>query len=154
MSVPLILRDEPFTTPTPVDLPEGVTTATEFSEAVTMADLPSIFDAGYTGLAAAGPIGPGYAIYSGIPDGWFDLEIGFPVAAVPDGFTASTFPAGKAIALSHLGGYDGLGETWQRLIDDFGARDLGEPRLIAEIYVTDPSVTAAAELRTDLLVAY
>lgn len=154
MSVPLILRDEPFTAPTPVDLPEGVATVTEFSEAVTMADLPSIFDAGFTGLAAAGPIGPGYAVYSGKPTGLFDLEIGFPVAAVPDGFTASTFPAGKAIALSHLGGFESLGQSWQQLIDDFEARELGQPRLIAEVYLTDPSVTPAAELRTDLFVAY
>ncbi|MEZ5210417.1 MULTISPECIES: GyrI-like domain-containing protein [unclassified Gordonia (in: high G+C Gram-positive bacteria)] len=154
MNVPLILRDEPFTEPTEVTLPEGVVTVNEFSEAVSLADLPAIFDAGYSSLAEAGPIGPGYALYSGPPSGWFDLEIGFPVAAAPAGFTAGTFPAGRALALSHVGPYDTLGDSWGSLMESFAARDLGEPRLIAEVYATDPSVTPAADLRTDLFVLY
>lgn len=167
MSIPLILRDEPFTEPTPVDLPEGVATVSEFSEAVSLADLPGIFDAGYSALAAAGPAGPGYALYSGPPTGWFDLEIGFPIAVAPSrsdspapppaplaGFTTGNFPSGPALAFSHLGPYDALGDSWGRLMQDFADRELGAPRLIAEVYITDPSVTPAAELRTDLFVLY
>lgn len=153
MNVPLILRDEPFTEPTPVELPETLTVA-EFAESVTLADLPSIFDAGYTKLAAAAPIGPGYALYSGPPLGTFDLEIGFPVAVVPDGFDAGTFPVGRALAFSHLGGYESLGDSWGRLMEHFGASELGEVKFIAEVYTTDPSVTPAADLRTDLFVIY
>ncbi|MFC0316645.1 GyrI-like domain-containing protein [Gordonia phosphorivorans] len=153
MNVPLILRDEPFTEPTPVELPETLTVA-EFAESVTLADLPSIFDAGYTELAAAAPIGPGYALYSGPPLGTFDLEIGFPVAVVPDGFDAGTFPVGRALAFSHLGGYESLGASWGRLMEHFGASELGEVKFIAEVYTTDPSVTPAADLRTDLFVIY
>ncbi|AVM01757.1 AraC family transcriptional regulator [Gordonia iterans] len=154
MSIPLILRDEPFTAPTEVELPEGVPTVTEFAEAITLADLPSVFDAGFSALAPAGPIGPGYALYSGPPSGAFDLEIGFPVAAAPDGFTAGTFPSGRALALSHLGSYDGLGDSWGRLMTEFADRGLGEAKLIGEVYVTDPSVTPGTELRTDLFVVY
>lgn len=160
MNVPLILREEPFTEPTPIAVPEGITTVTEFAESATMADLPSIFDAGYRLLAKAGPIGPGYAVYDGDPHGAFDLEIGFPVAAGsvdPDpaagsGFTAGTFPAGNAVALTHLGAYDTLPTTWGRLMQYVSDLQAGKPRLIAEIYVSDPSVTGAPDLRTDLLV--
>ncbi len=155
MGIPLILRDEPFTEPTPIEVPEGVATVSEFSEAVTMNDLPALFDAGFSSLAQAGPAGPGYALYSGPPHGWFDLEIGFPVtAAPPEHFTTGTFPSGKALALTHLGGYDSLSDSWTRLTTDFADRELGEPRLIAEIYVSDPSVTAPADQRTDLLLFY
>lgn len=162
MNVPLILRDEPFTEPTPIAVPADIATVTEFSEAATLADLPSIFDSGYALLATAGPIGPGYAIYAGDPRGVFDLEIGFPVAAGsidPDpesggAFTANTFPAGSALALTHLGAYDTLGDSWARLMQHFVEKGLGAPRLTAEIYVGDPSVTTAADLRTDLLVFY
>ena len=154
MTIPLLLNPEPFTEPTPITVPEGIVTVTEFAEAATLADLPSIFDAGYSVLATAHPIGPGYAVYAGDPRGVFDLEIGFPVAAVGEGFTANTFPAGSALALTHLGPYDGLGESWGRLMAHLTEQHLGAPRLTAEIYVSDPSVTDAAELRTDLIVLY
>lgn len=154
MSTPLILRDGPFTEPTEITIPDDITTVTEFSEAATMADLPSIFDAAFAILAQAGPVGPGYAIYAGDPNGVFDLEIGFPVAAVPAGYTANTFPAGSALALSHRGGYEGMQGSWEHLMSTFAERELGQIRLIGEIYVTDPSVTDAADMRTDLLVLY
>ncbi|MFT3661072.1 MAG: GyrI-like domain-containing protein [Gordonia sp. (in: high G+C Gram-positive bacteria)] len=154
MSVPLILRDDPFTEATEIDLPDGVPTVTEFAEAITTADLPSVFDAGFGALAPAGPVGPGYALYSAPPNGIFDLEIGFPVVTAPEGFTASTFPAGRALILSHLGGYDGLGDTWGRLMGVFADRAPGDLKLLGEIYVTDPSVTAAADMRTNLFVVY
>lgn len=155
MSIPLILRDEPFTTPTPIELPEGVATVSEFAEAVTMADLPSIFDAAFRALAQANPVGPGYALYSGPPHGTFDLEVGFPInQAPPASYTTGTFPTGKALALTHVGAYDGLRDSWQRLSDAYGELELGPVRLIAEIYTTDPSVTPPAELRTDLLLLY
>lgn len=160
MSVPLILRAEPFTEPTSLDLPEGIVTVTEFVEATTTAELASIFDAGFSALAAFGPIGPGYALYSGPPTGWFDLEIGFPVAAATAeqahaaGSTPSTFPSGPALALSHLGSDDGLGATRERLLYEFTDRERGAPRLYAEIFLTDPSVTPPADLRTDLLIVY
>ncbi|GAC56917.1 putative transcriptional regulator [Gordonia hirsuta DSM 44140 = NBRC 16056] len=160
MTAPLILREEPFTEPTVVDLPEGIVTVTEFAEAVSAAELPAIFDAGFPALAAFGPIGPGYALYSGRPSGWFDLEIGFPITAASAaqahaaGAIPSTFPSGPALVLSHLGPYDGLDHTRERLLHEFTERELGPPRLLAEIFLADPSASAPADLRADLLVAY
>lgn len=151
---PLILSEQPLTVPTLLDLPDGVTTVMKHWPAVTLAELPALFDAGYTELAAAAPIGPGFAVYTGDVSATFDLHIGFPVAMIPDGFIGSDFPSGPALAVSHLGGYDGLSATWQHLTGDFAGRQLGPPRQLVEIYVTDPSVTAAGDLRTDLLICY
>lgn len=154
MTVPLIFSDDPFLSPTDVTLPTDVPTVAEFAESVSIADLPQIFDAAFSVLAQAGPIGPAYALYSGPPSGLFDLEVGFPVAAVPEKFTAGTFPSGSALALSHIGGFDGLGDAWGRLMQEFTDRELGPIRLIAEIYVSDPTSTPPADLRTDLFVLY
>lgn len=148
--IPLILRDEAFTEPTEIEVPAGIPTAVIRTQSVTLADLPALFDAGYQRLAALGPVGPGFAVYRGDPQATFDLEIGFPVAGPVDaeGVVAAEFPSGRATALSHLGGFDSLGATWEKLAA------AGTPGLSIEVYVTDPSVTAAEDLRTDLLIIY
>ncbi|MFT3716765.1 MAG: GyrI-like domain-containing protein [Gordonia sp. (in: high G+C Gram-positive bacteria)] len=151
---PLILQDAPFTTPTDVTLPDGVVTVVHRADQITMDQIHEVFDNGYSTLAQAGPIGPGYAIYSTVPTYTFDLEIGFPVTAVPDGFTAGTFPSGRALALSHLGPFDGLGDTWNTLFAAFEKKAAGSAGRIIEVYVTDPSQTDAKDLRTDLFVVY
>lgn len=148
--IPLILRDDAFAEPTEIEVPAGIPTAVIRTPSVTMADLPALFDAGYRRLAALGPVGPGFAVYQGDPHAAFDLEIGFPVAGPVDaeGVVAAEFPAGRATALSHRGGYESLGETWERLV---AAAPPGVP---VEVYVTDPSATAAEDLRTDLLIMH
>lgn len=147
---PLILRADPFTEPTEIEVPTGIPTAVIRTASATMADLPGLFDTGFRRLAALGPVGPGFAVYHGDPHATFDLEIGFPVAGpvVADGVVAAEFPAGRATVLTHTGGYEGLSETWERL---FAA---GAPGMPIEVYVTDPSVTDSADLRTDLLLLH
>jgi len=151
---PLLLRTEPFAEPTDLDLPTDVTVVESHHHDATLADLPGIFDAGYSVLAGLGPIGPGYAIYDGDPATRFDLTIGFPVAeapaSVPDGVEVATFPSGPARVVSHLGGFEGLGPAWERFLGTPGPE--GGPRRIVEIYVSGPSVTAPEDLRTDLVV--
>lgn len=163
---PLVLSPTPFSDPTELQLPDGVPVVEMRHRDVTLADLYSLFDGGFSVLAGLGPVGPGYAIYDGDTSGSFDLTIGFPVAPppamsltptnaatapadLPDGVTAGTFPSGTALVASHLGGFDGLPASWQRLTAD--PRLAGRSRVI-EIYVSDPSQTAEAELRTDLVV--
>lgn len=126
---------------------------------VTVADLPNLFDAGFTALAASGAAlsGPPFAIYRGDPAAVFDMEIGFPVAAplpapVEGSVTVEpdTLPSGPALALSHIGSYDTLGESWGRLAAEAAARGF-TPTLFFEVYVSDPTPeTDPATLRTDL----
>ncbi|MEI2671685.1 MAG: GyrI-like domain-containing protein [Nocardioidaceae bacterium] len=153
MDIPLVLRESPFTEPTAIEVPSGVGVATLRYEQVSLQDLPSIFDSGFQRLAGGGPIGPGYACYFGDPQGVFDLEIGFPVSGpvtVADAANGA-FPSGAALALSHLGGYDGLGAAWGRLMTAYAVSFAGSPRLMVEVYVTDPSRTTPDALRTDLI---
>ena len=148
---PIILTEQPWTQPTVVDLPAGVLVVKSLHKNLTIADLPRVFDAGYSALAAANPIGPGYALYFGDPMATFDLEIGFPVAADPqiEGIEVSEYLSGPALALSHSGSYESLGETWGTLSAAFLAQGGSFSRSL-ELYVTDPSVTATEDLRTDL----
>ena len=156
---PLFLSEDPFTTPTAVDLADDVAVVQMHHEGVTTADVMGIFDAGYRVLAGLGPGGPGYAIYTGDVTATFDLTIGFPLrgevmgapADLPPGVERGMFPSGPAWVVSHRGSFDGLGEAWAALLAEVGQQVSGPRRRMAEIYVTDPSVTAEADLRTDLV---
>lgn len=146
----------PWDAPTTLELPgdAGPVAALAFTD-VGFADLGRCFDDGFSRLAALGPTGPGYAVYTGEvgPGTTFDLTIGFPVAegtVLPedaDGIRLTVLPAGPALALTHHGGFEGLGGSWARLADVAGAAPV---RGMLEVYTTDPSVTAEPDLRTDL----
>ncbi|WP_181407498.1 GyrI-like domain-containing protein [Nocardioides sambongensis] len=150
---PLVLTPDPVTGVETVEVPPGITTVELRHGGVTIDRLPALFDAGYAVLAGLGPIGPGYAVYDGDPSVTFDLTIGFPVAQVPgelpDRVVVTEFPPGRALMHSHVGGFDGLVRAWSELSAHPDAQ--GRARSI-EIYVNDPSVTPAEQLRTDLLV--
>ncbi|WP_181057687.1 MULTISPECIES: GyrI-like domain-containing protein [unclassified Pseudoclavibacter] len=134
---------------------------------VSMRELRTLFDTTFQAMAAAigadkvHPSGPALAVYHGDPSQTFDVEIGFPVVEPIREKTLvgdvtiqnSTLPAGAAAGASHLGSFDGLGESWGRLIQDL--RDSGdEPGSTVEIYVTEPSPDMNPDdLRTDLIVS-
>lgn len=162
---PLVLSAEPYSTPTRVDLPEGVAVVQMRHSGVALSDLPGLFDGGFSVLSGLGPIGPGYAIYEGDVSGVFDLTIGFPVAGppalslvprtesgqpadLPDGVEHASFPSGPALVLSHLGSFEGLGTSWPQVV---GHPDARQTTRIIELYVTDPSQTPVDQLRTDLI---
>ena len=131
-------------------------------ERVTIADLPRIFDSTFTALGramSAGQfiaVGPAYAVYDGDPQDVFDIEVGFPAMGAPTNtiespagrIHASALPAGPAVVLSHIGSYDSMPDSWQKVVDS----GHGKPRGIwIEVYVSDPSSTAPEALRTDLI---
>ncbi|MFB9376448.1 AraC family transcriptional regulator [Kineococcus gynurae] len=151
---------EPWVEPQRIEL-DPVPLAVLRAERATLADLPRLFDTGYRrlgALPAAGVelAGPAVAVYRGDPQGVFDLEIGFPLqvpleralpgAAGESDVVASVLPAGPAVAVSHLGGYEGLGAAWVRLLEKSGAEPAGT---FVEVYVSDPSQPGTP--RTDLL---
>lgn len=153
-TIPLLLALDPLAEATELDVPDGIATVEIHHARVTLPDLERLFDAGYATLAGLGPIGPGYAIYHGAPPEAFDLTIGFPVAGVPDdlpdGVAAGVFPAGRALVASLVGAYDALPQAWEALADHPAVGEHDERYI--EIYVSDPSVTPAAECRTDLVI--
>jgi len=158
---PAAFPTDPFAGPTRIDL-EPVPLAIVRHKDIRVDALTAAFDQGYSaigGLFADGrlvPTGPAIAVYFGDPMGTFDLELGFPVLRpltepiVAGGVTvqASTLPSGPAYAATYVGPYDGLGSAWQALAAAVDAEPAG---VWIESYVSDPSDTAAAQLRTDLI---
>lgn len=55
-----------------------------------------------------------------------------------EGFENIDVPAGKALAIDYFGGYDGSAEAHYAMDDYMKVRNIGEPSLVIEEYVTDP----------------
>ncbi|MDN5550629.1 MAG: GyrI-like domain-containing protein [Brevibacterium sp.] len=160
-------RTEPFSELTVFEASE-IPTAVVEARNVAMEDLPALFDATFTGLfptlqeAEMEIAGPAFALYTRQPSDTVDLEIGLPLTsgltqalplsrdliAIP-----SQLPGGSIAAMSHTGGYDGLGEAWA--VFTKAAVDAGHhPGLpFFEVYVTEPNPDMdTADLRTDLFI--
>ena len=148
---PTVLEDVPVTT-----------TAVVRHDDVTLADLPSLFDAGYQRVVAVTVAlgvrltGPALAVYEGDPAGTFSIEIGFPVERVfdeTDAVRPSTLPGGRLAVSTHVGPYDSLPGAWESLMAFVSAQGLRPGDRMGEVYVTEPSPTTdPATLRTDLYV--
>lgn len=155
-----LMPADPYDRGTRVEL-EAAPLAVVRHENVRLDDLRDLFDTAYPaigGLFGSGaivPSGPALAVYHGNVQEAFDIEIGFPVVdPLTSPITAgdlevvgATLPAGPAVAATHIGPYDGLGEAWGRLVDTPGANPRGS---WIEVYVTEPGPDAST-LRTDLL---
>lgn len=100
------------------------------------------------------PTGPAFGLYRGIPDETMDLEVGYPTdrAIEPDGSAeAGELPGGRVARVVHAGGFDGLGEAWQRLGGWIAEQGLTPAETYWEVYLTEPSPDMdPAELRTEL----
>lgn len=92
---------------------------------------------GTGGQAAGMPL----AIYHSPPGDTMDFECAIPVASPMAGagrVQAGELPAGRAATVTHLGPYDGLGQTWSglwRWMESEGLKGAGAPW---EVYMTDP----------------
>ena len=137
------------------------TTTAVIRGVVAMTELPNFFDRSFSTLAEviAGQgieiTGPAFALYRRVSGGKADLEVGFPTARAvepSDPVVASSLPAGRAARLTHAGGYDQLGASWERLQQWITAQGLTPTPTFWEIYVTEPSPDMdPADLRTDLV---
>ena len=152
-----------FTEPRLIDLPartvlavdgEGPTTSPRFAEAVR------------TLIAARFSLGGDYAPFEGTyrqqdrtdfdlgdPEGWVwtlsvDAPAGAADAAVPPGVRLERQPAGRAISLTHIGPYEEEGPSLAALRDFASASALTITGPHTETYLSDPTVTAPADLRT------
>ncbi|MCT9820123.1 GyrI-like domain-containing protein [Microbacterium sp. W1N] len=152
--------DAPFASPARIQL-DPLPLAVVRHEGIRIDALRDAFDQGYSAIAGLFgdgtlvPTGPALAIYYGDPMDTFDLELGFPVAAAPTepvvvgavAVIGSALPSGPAIATTHTGAYDGLGQAWAELVHAVQETPTG---VWIESYVSDPT-DDPAELRTDLI---
>ncbi len=102
-----------------------------------------------------GIVGPAFGVFPGPLGTRTDLEVGFSVDGdvEPDGeVVPGSLPGGTAGRLTHLGGFEGLPASWNRLEAWMRAQGLSPAEAHWEFYVTQPSPDMdPAELRTELV---
>jgi effector-binding domain-containing protein len=128
--------------------------------ACTVAELPATlgqaFDEAVAAITAAGAefAGPPYARYRSFDPTGLEAEVGFPVAGP---FTASgrversELPGGRVARTTHIGSYEGIGGTWERVTAWLQEQGLEMREPGWESYLTDPGTDPdPATWRTEL----
>lgn len=100
------------------------------------------------------PVGPPVAIYN-TWDGTTNYDLGFPVSEADQKKAAGkvralSTPQGKILRTDHVGPYERLGETYQRVGAEMKARGLRSDGPMWEVYVTDPGRVPDEELLTEV----
>jgi effector-binding domain-containing protein len=136
------------------------TTAAVVRGTVGAEEITDFFDRSFSvlgeAIAAQGvsPTGPAFGLYRGMPDETIDVAVGFPTdrPIEPDGAAeAGELPGGRVARVVYAGGFDGLGEAWQRLGAWIAAQGLTPSESYWEVYVTEPNPEMdPADLRTEL----
>lgn len=112
-----------------------------------MDELTTLFDSKFAEVAEAlqasrvTPAGAPYARYRGRPTDTVDVEIGFPVTeAFPPtgGLVVDALPAVRAVETFHVGSYDKLRETYQRIESWVAEHELQTLEESWEIYESGP----------------
>ncbi|MFF0473947.1 GyrI-like domain-containing protein [Streptomyces sp. NPDC004284] len=127
---------------------------------VPLGELRTFFDEAFGALGRVlqrqqvPPRSAAFGLSHGAPGEALDLEVGFVTGRevnAEDGVVAGELPGGRVARVTHHGGFDGLGEAWERLGAWIGAQGLrgGEDRW--EVYVTRPTPDMdPRDLRTEL----
>jgi effector-binding domain-containing protein len=129
-------------------------------DVVAMGGLRDFFDASFRTLAqtfVAQRIdvrSPAFGLYHGVPGATLDVEVGFvtdrAIQAEGD-VVIGSLPGGRVARLTHVGSFDGLGASWQRLNSWIQAQGLSPRARRWEFYLTKPSPEMdPRDLRTDL----
>ncbi|RYD32473.1 MAG: AraC family transcriptional regulator [Verrucomicrobiaceae bacterium] len=101
-----------------------------------------------------GPAGPVFAHHFGMEPGIFNFHVGVPVhgPVTPAGrVKAAELPDAKVARTIYTGPYEGLGEAWERFVDQLQAGGYQLGPSLWERYLTDPSqVPDASHYQTEL----
>ncbi|MGX5717144.1 GyrI-like domain-containing protein [Arthrobacter sp. MAHUQ-56] len=116
-------------------------------EKVPMDSLPGFFDRAFGAVMAAlqtqgaGPSGPPFALYRGMPTDTVDVEAGFPVAGNFTGtgdVVAAALPETDAFEATHTGPYDTLTATYDAIRQRMEADGAVPADVMWEYYLSDP----------------
>ncbi len=116
-------------------------------EQVATDGLPAFFSRAFGAVSAAleargvAPAGPPFALYHGTPAAAADVEAGFPVTAPFDpvgDVRAGTLPGGEVVEAVHVGPYEALPETYDRIMRWIADRGRRPADTMWECYLTGP----------------
>ncbi|MGW8765222.1 GyrI-like domain-containing protein [Streptomyces sp. NPDC055815] len=157
-------NDHDSSTPDPEQQPRLVEREPETTAVVRgvvpLGELRTFFDEAFGALGRVlqeqqvPPKSAAFGLSHGGPGETLDLEVGFVTGRrvrAEDGVVTGELPGGRVARVTHHGGFDGLGEAWERLGAWIRARGLraGEDRW--EVYVTRPTPDMdPKDLRTEL----
>ncbi|WP_162599973.1 GyrI-like domain-containing protein [Nocardioides solisilvae] len=127
-------------------------------ESVAVEELTSFYDRAFDAVAdelerqQVGRVGPALAVYRGTPGATVDVAAGFPVQRPVDtaaGITGTELPGGMVVQALHVGAYDRLGETYERLRAFAADQGVELADVMWESYLTEPTPEAdPASMRT------
>jgi effector-binding domain-containing protein len=116
---------------------------------VPLADLPGFFERAFEEAAEAASasgveiVGPPFGFYPEMPTETVTVEAGFPVSA-PAGAHGDAhrleLPGGRAVQTTHVGPYDTLRDTYDRLASWMADQGLQPAVGMWESYLSDPRV--------------
>jgi effector-binding domain-containing protein len=146
---------EPPTEPHVVTLnPQGCAVV---RETVPVNDLPAFFARAFHLTAASisrqgrQVTGPPLGIYFGMPSDTVDVAAGFPVNAPieTDGAVVpQELPGGRVVQVLHVGSYDSLAQTYDRLSAWMREQRLPETGIMWESYLNEPQPDDPESTRT------
>ena len=99
------------------------------------------------------PAGPPYALYHNMDMENLDLEIGVPFAGTLKGeghIVNSTIPGGRSAVVEHLGPYETIEATYNKLMAFVAEQNLEPASYMYEFYLNDPDEVAPEEIRTEV----
>lgn len=115
---------------------------------VSISELRDVFDRGFPAVIdvlerqSIEPIGPGLALYHGLPGDTVDVSVGFPTAAAIEAegdVQPAMLPGGEVARLEHIGAYERLPQSYEQLQNWMADRMLLPGQTIWEVYVTEPA---------------
>lgn len=96
-------------------------------------------------------VGPPVGVYYGMPSETVDVAAGFPTAgpvAGEDGVSSASLPGGRAVQVLHIGSYDAMEQTYNRLMAWVEEQGLAPGDLMWETYLTEPTPEAPESMQT------
>lgn len=86
-------------------------------------------------------VGPPFGLYFGMPTDTIDVAAGFPVEATIEAegsVVPYELPGGRAVELVHMGPYDDLGQSYERLLTWMREQNLTPAEMMWESYLNEP----------------
>lgn len=126
-------------------------------EVIPMNEMPHFIDRAFQATMAAAQaqgiavVGPPVSVYYGTPTTTVDMAAGFPTAqpvATSGNVFAMMLPGGRAVQMLHIGSYDSLGQSYERLMAWVGEQGLKPAEVMWEVYLTEPIPDAPESWQT------